>query len=217
MCTTRLENLWNSLQRIGLHNFKKTFVDPDYECIHVNHYLDHDVYVVDSDGNHRTTWAKIIKAPYIRAYVTSYRLNKDAYIRYERDNIQRKKYNKKLGHLKGRFFALIRELGLTHSDSNLYFQDKLISKDFSFPDFQYWDIDFSFKFAQEQISEYCQIISQVRTLKMYIEKLKFPVRMFVLWCWRIEQVKQLFRDNYVNLMSFTIFFKLLSAQEKKRG
>ncbi|PTM52175.1 hypothetical protein [Desmospora activa] len=68
-CLWRLENFKPWLEELGLETFRKSFADPGYS-VELYYYDQEDAYYVGGDGNHRTTWAKIVNAPYISAWVT---------------------------------------------------------------------------------------------------------------------------------------------------
>jgi hypothetical protein len=91
----RIERLKEKLKALGLDHFRSTFAHPEYK-IELGYYPWHDAYIVESDGNHRTIWAKIVGAPTIAARV--YRFLPDHYKRYQRLVERKKQFENTVKH-----------------------------------------------------------------------------------------------------------------------
>lgn len=98
---TRLDNFKPWLEEQGLDAFRKSFTNPKYR-VELGYYDQDEAYYVDGEGNHRTTWAKVLDVPFIAAKVTRYRLLPTHYRNYEKLQARRDELKQ-----------TIREYGLT--------------------------------------------------------------------------------------------------------
>jgi hypothetical protein len=70
--------LFEQLSKKGLHSFRSSFVEEEYK-VTMYHFVGHNCYVVRNGGNHRTTWAKVLNAPFIAAEATRCRAIPEKY------------------------------------------------------------------------------------------------------------------------------------------
>ncbi|MFJ5762748.1 hypothetical protein ACIQAA_27190 [Neobacillus sp. NPDC093182] len=80
----RLEGNEKRLQSTTLEEFRKRFVSNNFPAVELSYYDEFDEYYVSSDGNHRTLWAKLVAADYIRARVYDYKYNPIKHGSYKR-------------------------------------------------------------------------------------------------------------------------------------
>lgn len=97
----RIEYLRGRLEEMGLERFREHFSDKRYP-VDLGYYPEHDVYIVEHDGNHRTLWAKIVGAPVICATVHPFRFLPDHYERHKPVKERKKQFDRilELYHLR---------------------------------------------------------------------------------------------------------------------
>ncbi|MED4634708.1 hypothetical protein P9443_17685 [Peribacillus frigoritolerans] len=80
----RLENNQKRLEATTLNEFRKGFASSSFPAVELYYYDEFDEYYVAHDGNHRTLWAKLVDANYIRARVYKYKYSPTKHGNYKR-------------------------------------------------------------------------------------------------------------------------------------
>lgn len=111
----RIEYLKGKLEEIGLERFREHFAEYRYS-VDLGYYPEHDLFIVENDGNHRTIWAKIVGAPTISAVVHHFQFLPDHYERHKR-----------VKKRKEQFDSTLDQYHLRWEDHKLFFGDLPIS------------------------------------------------------------------------------------------
>lgn len=112
----RIEYLRGRLEEMGLEQFREHFAESRYS-VDLGYYPEHDVYIVEHDGNHRSLWAKIVGAPVIIATVHHFRFLPNHYERYKRVKDRKEQFERTLD-----------SYHLRWEDRELYFGDASIGR-----------------------------------------------------------------------------------------
>ena len=112
----RIEYLRGKLEEMGLERFRAHFAESRYS-VDLGYYPEHDVFIVENDGNHRILWAKIVGAPTISAVVHHFRFLPDHFERYTMVKERKEQFESTLDHF-----------NLRWEDHELYFGDSPIGR-----------------------------------------------------------------------------------------
>ncbi|ARI75657.1 hypothetical protein [Halobacillus mangrovi] len=122
----KFRGLQEKLEETTLVEFEKWFVDKNFPMMQLYYYEDFDEYYVGSDGNHRSIWAKLIDAKYIKAEIVKYRINHQRYEKYKLHEKEKQKNHEKIELLKKNFEKDIQDFGFTIKENNVEFHGELL-------------------------------------------------------------------------------------------
>ncbi|WP_053360960.1 hypothetical protein [Bacillus sp. FJAT-27251] len=75
LSVTRFNSFGEKLKETNLEEFRQWFISDNFPLMKLVYYKEFNEYYVETDGNHRTVWAKLIDAEFIKAKVVNCRLN----------------------------------------------------------------------------------------------------------------------------------------------
>ncbi|MFC7443085.1 hypothetical protein [Laceyella putida] len=150
---SRMESLLSSLKKKGLEEFRNTFIDEKYK-VSLFHFVDHDIYFVCNDGNHRTIWAKIVGAPFIMADIERYEFPKDE------ENI------KLIESIHREYLNLLNSMNLVHSEGEVVYKDQHV---LPFESFEITDWTNTEQIRLAKATYKCNVIELRELIDLYIK------------------------------------------------
>jgi hypothetical protein len=184
----RKRYLFDQLSKKGLHSFRSSFAEEEYK-VTMYHFVEHNCYAVENDGNHRTTWAKVLNAPFIAAEVTRCRAIPEKY-----NNL------KEIEKSKGELSKLITHYNLTYDGTSILYKNQMIT-DVFIPE-PCWN---SFDSAKKQFEYYSELIACAVELHKELNSLN--------WIKRKKRILSLIFGSDTTMMEHHTY-KILSSLYK---